>query len=350
MIKPPKLQPGDTVAAVSLSWGGPGALPHRYQAGKRQLEETFGLQVIEMPHALAEPEWVAKNPQARAEDLMNAFYDPSIKAVIATIGGEDSIRLLPWIDLEGIRQHPKAFLGFSDSTVTHLACYNAGLVSFYGPAIMAGFAENGGMFAYMVDSLLRTLFTSAPPGLISPSQEGWTVERLDWSIPDNQNRRRKRNPPLPWRFVQGEKTVQGRLIGGCLEVLDWLRGTPVWPPAEAWREAILFLETSEEAPSPLYVERALRSLAAMNVLSELSGILFGRPGGGVNIHEFIRYEEAILGVIRDELGHDDLPVVTCMDFGHTDPVFVLPYGVLAQIDPQQKQFSILESAVVEIPD
>jgi muramoyltetrapeptide carboxypeptidase LdcA involved in peptidoglycan recycling len=75
--KPTHLQPGDRVAAVSLSWGGPGTLPHRYQAGKRQLEEAFGVRVVETSHALRDAEWLSRNPKARADDLMEAFSDPS---------------------------------------------------------------------------------------------------------------------------------------------------------------------------------------------------------------------------------------------------------------------------------
>ena len=73
MIKPKKLQPGDTVAAISLSWGGPGTFPHRYEAGKGQLQKEFDLKVIETPHALRDAPWLQDNPKARAEDLMNAF-------------------------------------------------------------------------------------------------------------------------------------------------------------------------------------------------------------------------------------------------------------------------------------
>lgn len=62
------------------------------------------------------------------------------------IGGEDSIRLLPFIDLNVIRQNPKIFIGLSDSTVSHFVMLTAGLTSFYGPSILAGFAENSGMF------------------------------------------------------------------------------------------------------------------------------------------------------------------------------------------------------------
>ena len=172
MIKPQKLQPGDKVAAISLSWGGPGTFPHRYEAGKRQLQEAFDLEVVETPHALKDADWLHRNPQARADDLMEAFADPSIKAIISTIGGDDSIRLMPYLDLDVIRANPKVFMGYSDTTITHLACFKAGLVSFYGPAIMAGFGENGGLFPYMVEAVRKTLFSTDPIGRIGPNTEG----------------------------------------------------------------------------------------------------------------------------------------------------------------------------------
>lgn len=116
MIKPVCLHRGDRVAAISLSWGGAGAFPHRYEVGKRQLEERFGLEVVETRHALRDPDWLAKNPRARADDLMEAFADPSIRGIISIIGGDDSIRLLPFIDDELIRSNPKIFLGWMRPT------------------------------------------------------------------------------------------------------------------------------------------------------------------------------------------------------------------------------------------
>lgn len=111
MLKPPKLNPGDTVAAITLSWGGAGLMPHRYEAGKHQLQDEFGVKVVETPHALRDPEWISRNPQARADDLMEAFADRNIKAIISMIGGDDSIRILPYLDLDVIRNNPKIFYG-----------------------------------------------------------------------------------------------------------------------------------------------------------------------------------------------------------------------------------------------
>ena len=235
LIKPKRLQPGDRIAAVTPSWGGPGTVPERYAAGKRQLEAEFGLQVVEMAHTLAPADWVAANPKARADDLIAAFADPSITGIVATIGGEDSIRLLPYLDLAVISANPKVFLGFSDTTSLHLACHTAGLSSFYGPSIMAGFAENGGMHAYTMAALRKALFEVEPIGGIPINREGWTSERTDWSNPAGQAQRRVLRPAETPRMLQGEGVVCGHLLGGCAEVLEMVKDTAWWPSADDWR-------------------------------------------------------------------------------------------------------------------
>jgi muramoyltetrapeptide carboxypeptidase LdcA involved in peptidoglycan recycling len=343
--KPKMLQRGDTLAAVTLSWGGPSVFPHRYQAGKNQLEEAFGVRVIEMPHTLSSAEFLHKNPQARADDLMQAFSDPAINGIISTIGGDDSIRLLPYMDLDIITRHPKVFLGFSDTTVSHLMCFNAGVDSFYGPAIMAGFGENGGLLPYMRDSIARVLFSVDPIGEIPQNTDGWTVEMLDWANPVHQSQKRKLTPSTGWHFLQGEGQHSGHLMGGCIEVLDWLRGSPLWPGSAIWKGAVLFLETSEEAPAPQAVARILRAFAAAGVLKEISAVLFGRPGGQVPLDQFAEYDRMLLEIIAGEAGRPDLPIVTGMDFGHTDPTMVLPYGCTCVVDCDQHTLTIPESAV-----
>ena len=343
MIKPPKLNPGDKIATVSLSWGGPSVFPQRYQVGVQQLQKEFGLQVVEMPNTLRDADWLARNPKARADDLMQAFSDPSIKGIIATIGGNDSIRLLRYIDYDIIRNNPKIFMGYSDTTISHLMCYKAGLVSFYGPTIMLEFAENGGMFPYVVQSLRKTLFSSDVIGEVKPDTEGWTMERLEWADPTNQGRRRKLTPSNGWKFLQGSSIRQGHLIGGCIEVFDWARGTELFP--EQWKDAILFLEPSEDAPPPDFVRYFLRVFAAMGILRQLSGILFARPYD--KEERFPEYDEAILQIVRDEEGLTDLPIITRMDFGHTSPIFTLPYGLQAEIDCSNQRFSIIENAVTD---
>src|SRR3984885_2908040 len=148
MIKPRALRRGDRVAAISLSRGWPSVYPRAYQDGKRQLQEAFGVEVVESRHALKDIPWLAAHPEGRAADLMEVLQDPSIDGIISTVCGDDSIRMLPFLDLSVIRENPKVFLGSSDSTITHFAFLKAGVTSFYGPSIMGGFDENGGLLPY----------------------------------------------------------------------------------------------------------------------------------------------------------------------------------------------------------
>ena len=345
MKKPAMLRRGDTLAAVSLSWGGPATFPHRYQAGKRQLEEVFGVRVVEMAHTLSSAEYLQANPQARADDLMQAFDDPAINGIISTIGGDDSIRLIPYIDHDIIRRNPKVFLGYSDTTVSHLMCLKAGLGTFYGPSIMAGFGENGGIFPYMRDAVWRMLFSTGPVGELLPNNDGWTVELLDWGDPGLQGQKRTITPCTGWRFLQGQGVHSGHLVGGCIEVLDWLRGTPAWPHEALWDGAVLFLETSEEAPSPQSVKRILRAFNAAGVLEKLNALLFGRPGGQISPSRFQDYDQVLLELFNHEINRPDLPIITGMDFGHTDPMLILPYGCRCVIDCDHQTITIPENAV-----
>lgn len=342
LIKPEKLQPGDKVATVSLSWGGAGdpELRWRYEQGVKRLKDVFGLEVVAMPYSLKGSEFIYNHPEARAEDLMNAFKDPSIKAIFSNIGGVESIRLLPYIDFDVIRNKPKIFMGFSDTTIAHFICLKAGLTSFYGPAIMLDFAENVEMHDYTIEYVKRTLFSNEPIGKIEPAKE-WTSELLDWAIPEYRNRKRKMNPNHGPEVLQGSGKVSGRLIGGCIEVLEFMKGTELWPEPYIWEDSILFFETSEDKTEPKYITYWLRNYAAQGILQKAKGIIFAKPYGEVYYEE---YKEAIRTVMN-EYELTNLPILYNLNFGHTEPKFIIPYGTLAEIDCENKAFSILESGV-----
>lgn len=340
MIKPFALRPGDKVAAISLSRGWPSVYPHAYQDGKRQFQEAFGIEIVESRHALKDSPWLAARPEARAGDLMEVLKDPSIRGIISTIGGDDSIRMIPFLDLSVIRDHPKIFLGYSDSTITHFAFLKAGVTSYYGPSLMAGFDENGGLLPYMAESVRHVLFEPRPSLLVPPNSGGWTIANWGWGDEKRNEKKRKLEPCSGWKWLQGSGCHRGHLIGGCLEAVDWLRGTPLWPEVSVWRNSILFLETSEDQPSPAQVTYMLRALAATGVLTEVRGILYGRPYGEKS--SFEAYDRVLLQVL-EELGLQSLPLITRMDFGHSDPKFILPLGAEAEIDCDRRLFRLVEA-------
>jgi muramoyltetrapeptide carboxypeptidase LdcA involved in peptidoglycan recycling len=341
LVIPPKLRPGDTVATVSLSWGGAGdeELIWRYRVGKKRLEEQFGLRVVEMEGTLKGSKYLYEHPEARAKDLMDAFSNPEIKAIFSCIGGEESVRMLPWIDFDLIRQNPKPFVGYSDSTITHLICLKAGLSSFYGPSLLAELAENVRIFDYTARWLQRVLFEPEPLGRIEPAPE-WTGERLSWTEA-NATVAKALAPNRGYELLQGEGVAQGRLIGGCMEVLEMAKGTQLWPDKGMFDGAILFFETSEDMPPPNFVECWLRNYGSQGILQKARAILFGRP-----YQE--KYEAEYRAAIRrvmTELGLNRMPLMCNMSFGHNEPMCVLPYGALAEVDCEKRTFTILEPGV-----
>lgn len=345
LIKPKKLVQGDKVIAVSPSFGAAFLFPKRFQAGCDQIEQEFGIKVVPSKNALRDPDWLSANPQARADDIIEALEDKSVKGMICSIGGEDSIRVNQFINPEIIKRHPKMFMGYSDATTTHLWMYKAGLVSFYGPTIMAGFAENHSMPAYMKEYVYKNVFSSQVIGKIQPNQEGWTTEFLDWAVESNQNIQRRLQPSVGPLTLQGTGKFKGHLIGGCVEVLEMLRGTEYWPEPSEFDGAILFLETAESEFLPMYFARAMRSYGVMGILDRISGIIMGRPGGNLPVEKFAEFHRTLQKIVREEFNLPNLPLIVNMDFGHTDPMFTLPYGLLAEADCGNHEIDILESAV-----
>lgn len=344
MKKPKRLKRGDKIAIVSLSWGGLGdpELIHKYHIAKQRLEEVFGLEVRPMPHALKGSAFVAEHPELRAKDLMDAFRDPSISGVLCAIGGDDTIRILPYVDLGALRDNPKIFMGYSDSTVNHFMMHKAGLNSFYGPSVMCEFGEYVKMFDYTREAIQKLLFEDSG-GYSIPSSPRWSGDFVEWKE-ENQSIPKSLKPDSRgYEVLQGKGKAQGHLLGGCIEVFIMAVGTEIWPDPADWQNAILFFETSEEKPEPELVKMILRNLAAQGILKRLRGILVGKPQGEVYYEE---YKAVILQVVAGEEGLTDLPIFYNVNFGHAMPIGILPYGVLTELDCEARSITLLESATI----
>lgn len=341
MIKPFKLKKGDCVATISLSNGmaGEETLRNRYEIGKRRLEQEFGLRVIETANSLKGIQYLYEHPEKRAEDLMNAFRNQKIKAIICNIGGDDTIRLLPYIDFSIIHNNPKVFMGYSDTTINHFMMYKAGLVSYYGPAVLSEFAENYKMYDYTKKYIKDILFENKNKIIIKPSIE-WTSEFLDWNDESNNNICRKMNKELHgYELIQGKHIFEGILLGGCIDVFPMIIGTKIWPRKEEWENKILYLETSENEIEPTFVEYILRNLIAQGIIDKINGIIVGKPK---NEKYYDEYKEVYNRLIGKEAKRPDLPILFNVNFGHTSPICILPNGIKIRVDYNKQEIIFLE--------
>jgi muramoyltetrapeptide carboxypeptidase LdcA involved in peptidoglycan recycling len=337
--RPPRLHPGDVVAVASPSWGGPAAFPHIFEAGLAVLRD-WGLVVRELPTTRATPERLAADPRARADDLNAAFADPAVRAIVASIGGDDSIRLLPFLDRAAMAADPTILLGFSDTTTLLLAVRAAGVVSLHGPSVMAGIAQLRDLPRPYEAHVRAMLFDPQPSHAYAPF-EGYVDGYRDWRDPTLVGLANDLQAEDGPRVVQGTGRVTGELFGGCLEVLDWLRGTDVIPVGEQWAGRLLFLEPSEERPSEPQVTRILRSFGALGAFDHVVGVLVGRARDH-SADEKLAFEAVFRNLIGDELGHPDVPIVANLPFGHTDPQWVLPIGVRAELDVDARSLRLVE--------
>ncbi|GAA5514158.1 microcin C7 self-immunity protein MccF [Deinococcus carri] len=329
-IRPPRLAPGSRVAALSLSSGFVTEVMNRYHVGVRQVAQTFGWEVVPAPNALRGPDYLDAHPQARADDLHWALQNPDIDGMVSIIGGDDSVRLLPFLDPGLIRAHPKAFLGYSDSTITLMQFLRAGVMAYHGPSLLTDLAENGGIHPFVAQGIRRALVDAPAPFDLAPAPE-WTQARQDWEDEALQEVLRPFEPGDGWMWLQGEQAAEGHLVGGCLEVLDMLNGTPGWPAPGLWDGAVLALETSEDVPPPAQVGYWLRNYAAQGILGRAAGLLLARPRSYTPdmVEDLYRWVRRVLA----EAGRPDLPVVANVDFGHTSPQLTLPLGGRTRLDP-----------------
>ncbi len=339
MKKVRKLISGSRIAIVSPSWGGPAVFPALFDLGLTNLRK-MGLVPVEFPTARTSNAILHANPQMRANDLHQAFLDPTIDGVIASIGGNDSVRILEFLRPDVFRDNPKFIMGYSDSTAfLSFISESAGLTTFYGPSIMSGIAQ---WQQYPVE-IQQHFYDLVFHGKTS----SWGMNRnFHEGYPDWKDATRHGEFNLPqetdgWHWSNGGSLAprEGFLWGGCTEVLEMMKGTRFWPAS--WKNKILFLETSEEVPTPSTLSYWLRNYGVQGVLSQINALLIARPRG-YSLEQKAKLEEIVLQVVREEFGATDLLVVTNMDFGHTEPQWVMPIGGKVCLDPSTKTMRLID--------
>ena len=338
-IKPHRLEKGDTIAFIAPAAGLAALTLHRLEKGKEFFEE-LGYKVKIFPTAKKNSGISSDTAENRAKDIMEAFEDKKIKAIITAIGGNTSHQTLEYLDFEVIRKNPKIFCGYSDITSLHLAFYSQiGLVVFYGPAVITQFGENPKPDEFTIKHFFKAVTEAI--GEVKPSKQ-WTDDKsVDWINKDDLKKKRKYKKNKDYEWLK-EGKAKGKILGGCLPVILHLAGTKYWPD---FKEKILLLETSEgedfrKGESLANVDSALGDLRNLGIFKQVKGIVFGR-GFGYTEEQIKQLKEIILYNTRDY----NFPILYNVDIGHTDPIITIPLGVETELDSSKNKFEILESGV-----
>jgi muramoyltetrapeptide carboxypeptidase LdcA involved in peptidoglycan recycling len=333
-----KLQAGDKVAILSPSFGAPAKWPQVYELGLKRLSEVFGLVPVEFPATkLAEA-----SKEARSQDLIAAFNNPEIKAVIAAIGGDDQITYVYDLPKEPFINNPKPYFGYSDNSQFINFLWQCGVPAFYGGNLFTEFAMQVQMDEFTVKYLKHALFDSGKMELTASSE--FNDIGLNWNDPATLSQRRRYQPNEGW-YWDGNNSATGITWGGCLESIDEMlrHGKPI-PTLEEFENIVMFTETSEEVPNAYYVWRVFRGLGERGILKRVRGLIVGRPKAwefdkqNSDAEKVIHKQEQrnmILKTFREY--NKTAPVIQNFDIGHTSPQIQLPTGKIITIESSTKK-------------
>lgn len=333
-MKVKKMQNKITIGIFSPSSPVSAAVPIRYERGIKYLEEK-GYHIIHGNLYGKKDFYRSGSIQERADEFNALLYNDKVQILMASIGGNNTNSILPYIDYEYLKKHPKVIIGYSDVTALLLGIYaKTGLVTFYGPAAASSFGEFPPFVDWtfeFFDSMIKGEMTF-PYDYQMPA--AWTDEFIKW---DEQNRSKELRENH-WICVN-PGACSGRLIGGNLNTMEGFFGTEYMP--EIKKGDILFIEDSLK--DACTIERSFSLLKLAGVFDRVSGIILGK-------HE--KFDDNGTGrkpyeILQEVMGNTEIPVLAEFDCCHTHPMFTLPIGCQVMLDARNKKVSLLENPFVQ---
>ncbi len=339
MPAPRKARPGDQVAVLSPSFAAPAVAPELHEQAMRRLREVTGLIPVEYPTTRR----LGASPEDRAADLNAAFADPEIRAVVATIGGDDQITVIPHLDPELVRADPKPFVGYSDNTNLLSWLWTQGVAGFYGGSTQVHLGPGPAVDPVHAAALRAALLTGERLQVTEPGESEDIGKK--WEDPAALTEYGDREPAEPWAWAGPRRTVTGRTWGGCIEVLPWIFTAGRFPADPAVLDGgVLLLEASEKILPADEFGWILRALGERGLLQAVSAVLVARPPASDFIRRPSSEERAAHRAEQRDtaikvIGHYNPDAVVCVGvpFGHTRPQWILPYGGEVTVDGVNQQ-------------
>lgn len=262
MIIPSKLKSGDEVRIIAPSDSFLPNITADMRTNAVKMLNSLGLDVSFGKYIDDRDMFSSAIIEKRLKDLHNAFADPNVKAIIPVSGGTTANELLKHIDYELIKANPTIFCGLSDHTNVQLALYTkADMVTYYGPH----FADFGlcAKDDYTLRKFKKCLF----------EEEAFEVNASDHYYTSAWQMDKYPNDGL-WNIMSGK--AEGKLIGGNLLTMNFLKGSPYFPDLSG---AMLFIENNDKVSKEGFFNQlqALRNLSSFDHVKGLDISLQNGP-------------------------------------------------------------------------
>ena len=328
LIMPRRLIPGDMIGFYSPSSPATSFAPKRFERAKAYLQAK-GFQLLAGNLTGKSAGYRSGTIVERAEELNDLIRNPEVRCIMSTIGGMNSNSLLPYIDYDALIKDPKILIGYSDITAILLGVHaKTGLITFYGPALVASFGEFAPLVDMTYESFEQMLVDPAPAPFTYSPPYSWSDEFINWEEQDRPKQQRENQ----WLSVY-PGVARGRLIGGNLNTMQGFWGSEYMPQVE--KGDILLIEDSMKDAATL--ERSFSFLKVNGVFDRVSGIILGKHeqfkdrGTGVKPYQ----------ILQEVLNGQEIPFLADFDCSHTHPMLTMPIGVEVALDATEKTLTIL---------
>ncbi|MBG6216168.1 muramoyltetrapeptide carboxypeptidase LdcA involved in peptidoglycan recycling [Arthrobacter sp. CAN_A6] len=330
----PKATAGDRVAVLSPAFAAPAVSEAVHEQAMRRLMEATGLVPVEYPTTRQ----LNASAENRAADITAAFADPTIRAVLATVGGDDQVTVIKHIDAEVLAANPKPFLGYSDNTNLHHLLWSYGIPSYYGGSTQVHLGAGPRLDDVHLHSLRAALLDGGTIELTDPGES--EDFGIPWTDPRALDQFGVRETTEPWTWAGPSTVVEGRSWGGCLEVIDQIAVADRMPSVAAFQGTVLLFETSEELPTADEVKRWVRALGERGILEAAAGVLVARPPTsqlghpipGTDTRARLRAAQRETIIEQITVYNPDAVVCVGVPFGHTRPQWIIPHGGVIRLD------------------
>ncbi len=330
-IFPKALARGDTIEIIA---------PAKYLdkdrvcLAKKRLE-TMGFHVRLPKNLFRKKGFLGGSDEERASELMAAFADPEVKAVMPGTGGYGTTRILDKLDYDVIRRNPKILVGFSDITALHIAInQQTGLVTFHSPLPEWGLGDDKNLSPFAAKWFWRAILAKCYPA----KGNGYLIVTHPGSGGRSDDAKLFKDVPRPVTMNGGK--ARGRLIGGNLSVLHAMMGTPYEIQTDG---KLLFIEDVGEAP--YRVDRMLTTLRLAGKFDHVAGIILGQFSARKEEAKWDD-DESIDDVLKGFFADLHVPVVNRFPLGHVRFNTTLPEGAMAELDADAQTLRVLENPVI----
>ncbi|MBY0202474.1 LD-carboxypeptidase [Paenibacillus cucumis Kampfer et al. 2016] len=325
---PQPLVKGDTIGVAAPS-SGVGESMHRHLEDSKHHMERLGFNIKESPSLRNNSKCVSAPKESRAAELNAFMLDPGIQAIIPPWGGEFLMDTLPLLDWEAMKKSPpKWVLGYSDIS-TFLFAYTllTGSASAHGTNYVdLRTNELDPVTARWIDVLQTKADEEITQVSSTHYQSEWNMGLPGFNL----------DTPSCWKQLGASETLSdsvrfsGRLIGGCMDTITCLIGTPFAPVEDYLHQycadegTIWYLESCEMDASDIY--RRLWQMRQAGWFAGANGFLFGRPAGYSDTADF-----TFTDALSSALGDLTVPLLYDVDLGHIPPQMTFVNGAVGQV-------------------